>query len=114
MSAPKSGSAVDDRTAQNPEERKDVTEAILEKFERMAEQMDDSQFHFVVKYIFSREFRVKVYEEKELAEVLDQEGVQKEEINQKFGCPDNAKLIWNFLSKERRDALALLAAMYPL
>jgi hypothetical protein len=106
-------SALAQPPTENSQEDKDLTEAILQKFEQMGEELDEKQFQFVVKYILSREFRAKVHEEKKLTDVLDQADTQGV-IDQKFGDAENAKLIWEVLEEDRRVALFELALTYPL
>jgi hypothetical protein len=89
-------------------------EAIMEKFEQMEKELGDDQFDFVVIYIFDKGFRAKVYEEKKLREALNQDEVQKEEINRNFGSPVCAKYIWELLGPEKQNEFQLLArSLWP-
>lgn len=86
-----------------------LSDAIMAKFTEMEEKLGEDQFAFVITYMFVREFRVKVYEEKKLTAALDQAMVQQDQIDVKFGDSECAMIIWEKLPQDRRDALLALS-----
>lgn len=88
-------------------------EDIIGKLEDMLAELGKEQFAFVATYMFSKEFRMKVFEDEKLCAMFNPDDVLKGEINVSFGDPETAKLIWKkILSPAKQNILSQLSREY--
>jgi hypothetical protein len=90
-----------------------TAESIMRRFEELEAELGELQFAFVAKYMFNKDFRTLVYEEKKL-QALDPATVHGAQINTKFGDPSIAKLIWKALPEDRREHLSEISWQYSV